>query len=1163
MRLELSTAPPDPAPRRRLAGLVVAGLVAGLVAVSSTGAAPAAAAGTGTGTGISATNAGASCWGIKQAHPASADGVYWLRTPTMVNSQQFYCDMTTDGGGWVLIGRGRDGWTWNTYGQGSASEVRTVVDGTGAFSPKALSARDVDALLNNTAVTSLDDGVRVRRAANASGTQWQELRWHYLDLTRFAWALDGGHRLASFTINGTGFTGGNTQDSINQMTGEVGAGNRNANNTQRWFTWGWGSNANKRGFGYGGGITGQNNASTYLWSGSNNQSSPLPFTQVFIRPKFANNAFPGSTVPDTGLPAVALTPFVTERPDVLPSGVVGVLKVGDSEPDVDAPVLAFAEHAPTNTVFVGGKFANVQQGSGAPLESQSYLAAFDASTGAWRSGFRPTFNGTVWDLALVGDRLFVAGQFTNVDGVANTAGLVALNATTGAVDTTWQASLAITGTNARPYARALDVEGTWLYVGGNFTSITTNGTVRAVPRMGRVRVSDGLADTAYRPDIDGTVYDVDADSTGRVYIAGDFYNVNGTPKVAAAVTLQSNGQLVAGMADYVYTAASPDRRYQQVVHSLGDKVWLGGSEHNVQLYRASDFGLLKSNVTLNQGGDTQALAQNGTFMFAGSHANAWVYQDAVQWPTPVGYTRQDQFNWLGAFDAQTGTYVRDWVPQVATAYSEGTWALFTDSRGCLWFGGDFNRGAYVGGVAQYLQSFSRFCQRDTTPPSVPTNLNVDLQAAGGPRVTWSASTDNAAGFIGYEVLRDDQVVSNLVYGTSFVDTNAVVGSRYFVRAVDATGNRSATTAVKLAGADTTKPTVPTNLAATVQPGNSVVVTWNASTDNIGVTGYELLRNGVVIQTLGVVTTTTVTGLPGGNNYLQLRAFDAAGNRSSNTASVIVNIVGPDTTKPSVPTNLAAALQPDNSVVVTWNASTDNIGVTGYELLRNGVVIQTLGVVTTTTVTGLPGGNNYLQLRAFDAAGNRSSNTASVIVNIVGPDTTKPSVPTALAGTVQPDSSVVLTWNASTDNIGVTGYEVLRNGAVVATVATPGATLTGQPVNVNNYYQVRAFDAAGNKSANTASVVIVVPGPDTTKPTVPKDLAATVTPPNTVVLTWTASTDNIGVAGYEVYRNGVLATTVTTPTATLTGLTGNNYYQVLAFDAAGNKSAKTASALVTL
>ena len=482
------------------------------------------------------------------------------------------------------------------------------------------------------------------------------------------------------------------------------------------------------------------------------------------------------------------------------------------------------------------------------------------------------------------------------------------------------------------------------------------------------------------------------------------------------------------------------------------------------------FGLIKSNITLNQGGDTQAFSLNGNYMFMGSHANAWVYQDGLQWPTPVGYTRVDQFNWLGAFDAQTGTFVRDWVPQVATAYSEGTWGLFTDSRGCLWFGGDFNRGAFVGGVAQYLQGFSRFCQRDTTPPSVPTNVNVDLQAAGGPKISWSASTDNAAGFIGYEVLRDDQVVSNLVYGSSFVDTNAVAGSRYFVRAVDATGNRSATSAVKIAGADTTKPTVPTNLAATVQPDNSVVVTWTASTDNVGVTGYELLRNGTVIQTLGAVTTTTVTGLPGGTSYLQLRAFDAAGNRSSNTASVAVTIVGPDTTKPSVPTALAATVQPDSSVVLTWNASTDNVGVTGYEVLRNGTVIATTATPGA-TLTGQPvNANNYYQVRAFDAAGNRSNNTASVLVVIPGPDTVKPSVPTGFTVALQPDGSVVLAWTASSDNVGVTGYAVFDTGTEIRQVAGTGVTLA--PVATgDHWYQVLAFDAAGNRSAKTASVKI--------------------------------------------------------------------------------------------
>ena len=53
--------------------------------------------------GLSAATAAASCWDIKQRNPAASDGTYWLQTPAMDAPAQFFCDQTTDGGGWVLI----------------------------------------------------------------------------------------------------------------------------------------------------------------------------------------------------------------------------------------------------------------------------------------------------------------------------------------------------------------------------------------------------------------------------------------------------------------------------------------------------------------------------------------------------------------------------------------------------------------------------------------------------------------------------------------------------------------------------------------------------------------------------------------------------------------------------------------------------------------------------------------------------------------------------------------------------------------------------------------------------------------------------------------------------------------------------------------------------
>jgi chitodextrinase len=152
----------------------------------------------------------------------------------------------------------------------------------------------------------------------------------------------------------------------------------------------------------------------------------------------------------------------------------------------------------------------------------------------------------------------------------------------------------------------------------------------------------------------------------------------------------------------------------------------------------------------------------------------------------------------------------------------------------------------------------------------------------------------------------------------------------------------------------------------------------------------------------------------------------------------------------------------------------------------------------------------------------------------------------------------LSWTASTDAVGVTGYLVYINGTQVGTPSTNSYTATGLTNGVLYTFTVAARDAANNVSAQSSPATATPAAPaDTTAPTVPTGLAAT--PGNTQVsLTWTASTDAVGVAGYRIYVNGTQVGTSTTTNYLATGLSnGTSYaFTVAAYDAASNVSAQS-------
>lgn len=871
-------------------------------------------------------------------------------------------------------------------------------------------------------------------------------------------------------------------------------------------------------------------------------------------------------IADGGLPAQTQRAIMDTRTQPMAAGVLGVLKTGDSEPAVDTPVQAFAEWTNPATgqaiIFVGGKFSSVQRGAGAPLQNQRYLGAFDRATGAWIDTFRPTLDGTVWSLAVVGNRLFVGGQFTNVNGVARTAGLAALDPATGAVLAGWNASLTLTGSSIRPFVRSIDAVGDHIYVGGLFTRVTgPDGIIRSAGNLDKLNVSNGIPVPGWNGFVNGQVYDIDATPT-RVYAAGKFSTVNGAARASLAILQPSNGASVPGLNQMLFTTTNAARVYQQAVHAVGDVVVVGGSEHSTQVFRASDLTRLRI-VTTDPLGDSQAITSAGGYIYYGNHANSstFAYTDGTTWPGVAGWTTRDATKWIGALDTEANySFVPTWVPQVGVANGEGGWELFVDSTGCMWAGGDFNRGSSTSNGTMYAQGFTKFCPVDAIAPSTPGAATA-TPLPEGVSLTWGPSIDDRVGPIRFEVLRNDRPIVTGLTARSFVDPAGTATDRYFIRSYDQAGNRSATTPVVIAGIDTIRPSAPTGVAGTAGADGEAVLVWSASTDNIGVVGYRVYREGSLVATVEGLSA-TITGLPSGATSFQVSAVDAAGNESLRSTSVTVTVTGPDVQAPSVPRDLAGSSPAIGEVSLTWSPSVDDVAVVGYNVFRNGAFVQST-TDPAVTLTGLDGGPTSFQVSAFDAAGNESARTASLAVTVLALDTTRPTVPRDLVIVPGADFEAVLTWSPSSDNVGVTGYRIYRSGVFVTEVVDPTATITGLAVGSNSF-QVSAVDAAGNESARTASVLVTVTGPDTQRPTTPRDLVASLQPDGSVVLTWTASRDNVAVAGYTVIQTSVPVQTVTEPTATVTGLApGNYWFQVQAFDAAGNLSLRTSSVLVTI
>ena len=123
--------------------------------------------------------------------------------------------------------------------------------------------------------------------------------------------------------------------------------------------------------------------------------------------------------------------------------------------------------------------------------------------------------------------------------------------------------------------------------------------------------------------------------------------------------------------------------------------------------------------------------------------------------------------------------------------------------------------------------------------------------------------------------------------------------------------------------------------------------------------------------------------------------------------------GGDTEAPSAVTDLVSSNTTSTGTDLTWSASTDNVGVTNYEVFQDGVSIANTGTATTLGVTGLTASTSYdFTVFAEDAAGNISAvGNTETVVTPASADTEAPSAVTDLVSSNTTSTGTDLTWSA--------------------------------------------------------------------------------------------------------------------------------------------------------
>lgn len=690
-------------------------------------------------------------------------------------------------------------------------------------------------------------------------------------------------------------------------------------------------------------------------------------------------------------------------------------------------------------IYLGGAFTHVD---GVP---RGGLAAIDATTGRL-TDWNPGTDGEVFALAMSADgsRLYVGGDFARV-GTVERRRMAAVDPVTGAVERQWTA-----GTNRT--VRALALRGNRLYLGGSFT--TVKGLARE--RLAVVDADTGEPEANWTPAADSHVRTLELSPDGdRVYIGGDFSLVSGQSRQHLAALDAASGDVAAWR---------PDLNF--VIHDLAvtdTRVYVGGEGvgGSAVAFDATSGDTLWS---LRGDGDVQAVATRGDKVYLGGHFHEL-----------AGQTRER----LAAVDAATGALDPRWTPVIPRSGQDdmGVWEIVGKTGRKLHIGGDFSR---VSGEPQ--QGYARFTDSDVTPPTVagvtPRDGATGVAPASDVVATFSEAMDASTLDGSTFTLRRQGASTPVASATSYdpatkkvtLDPSSDLARNATYTATlrggtggarDVVGNPLSADEVWTFETAPLEPPVITSpannsynntgkitLSGTAEPGNTIEIFDGDTSEGTSVTS----PTGIWSKEL--------TGVSEGSHTYTARATDAAGDTSapSNTRTVTVDLTPPGTTIASGPESTSGS----NEARFGFTSTEAN---SKFECQLDSAAFAPCA--SPEVYTGLRDGNHTFSVRAVDAAGNTDATPADRAWTV---DTTAPSLNITSGpngGTYAPGSTQ--TWNFAvsdaTSGVKRVLCKVEVNGAPSAFEPCSGAALhsvSDLPSGSHRFF-VRATDLAGNVS----------------------------------------------------------------------------------------------------